>query len=252
MRFTITTLLLAGLLALVVFWLLMRAQRGSDNAAATPGIDLTTGAVIVDVPTVSPYSTEEPFVDGQTIHLDILNSKTTLTVAQWAAQNQPVAPSVAVAQATPVPTLPLPTTDPNLQLQPTVTPAVVVPSPTFPLPQVTTQAVGVPANVEKVIFKDYQVVQGDSLYSIAEAQNSSIELMAKHGIDANDLVPGAIIRLPYANPAYCPGYRAYVVRDRDTVFRIANFFSTTVATLAQLNRLDANYTIYTTDVICVP
>ena len=249
MRFTITTLLFAGLLALVVFWVLMQAQRSREDAAATPVIDPATGAVLAATPTVSLYRVEPVLVEGQTIQLDILNSKDTLTEAQWQAQNQPVA---AVVQATEVPVQVQPTADPNQQLQPTTTAVVVViPSPTLPPPQVTAQ-VGVPANVDKVIFKDYQVVQGDSLYSIADAQNSSIELMSKHGVDANDLVPGSIIRLPYANPAYCPGYRAYVVRDRDTAYRIAAWAGTTVAILAQLNRLDANYTVYVTDVICVP
>jgi LysM repeat protein len=107
--------------------------------------------------------------------------------------------------------------------------------------------------VDKVIFKEYTVMQGDSLYRIALANNSAIELMALHGISSTALVPGNIIpRLPYANPAYCPGYTAYVVRDHDTVFSIARTRGTTVATIAQLNRLDANYTIYAADVICVP
>lgn len=248
-RFTFTTLLFAGLLALGVFTILMWAQRSSNDAAATATIDPNAVVVGGEIPTSSPYRTEEIDVDGQRILLNILNSKDTLTEAQWQAQNQPAAAVVAV-QATAAPVQEQPTVDPNLQIQPAPT-TIIVPSPTFPPPQVTAQ-VAVPANVDKVIFKDYQVVQGDSLYSIADAQNSSIELMSKHGVDANDLVPGSIIRLPYANPAYCPGYRAYVVRDRDTAYRIAAWAGTTVTILAQLNRLDANYTVYVTDVICIP
>jgi LysM repeat protein len=130
---------------------------------------------------------------------------------------------------------------------PTITPLPVPqgPTPTFPPPAPT-------RDLNPVIFMDYVVVQGDSLYSIAEAKNSSIELMAKHGIDAEDLIPGATLRLPYANPAYCPGTRAYVVRDKDTVFRIAAVFGTTVEAIAQLNGLDPAYTIRVTEVICIP
>jgi LysM repeat protein len=105
---------------------------------------------------------------------------------------------------------------------------------------------------EPVIFVAYTVRQGDSLYGIADAQNSSIELMALHGIDADDLVPGATLNLPVANPAFCPGHRAYVVRDKDTVFRIAAHFNTTKEAIRALNNLDENYSVRVTQVICVP
>ncbi len=132
---------------------------------------------------------------------------------------------------------------------PTATPIPPTPGPTptpIPPPEPT-------RDPNPVIFKPYTVVEGDSLYSIGETQNSSIELMAKHGIDADDLNPGTVIeQLPYANPAYCPGNRAYVVRDKDTVFRIANQFGTTVEAIAALNSLNAEYFIEVTQVICIP
>jgi LysM repeat protein len=106
---------------------------------------------------------------------------------------------------------------------------------------------------DPIIFIDpYYVQPNDSLYSIAEQQNSSIELMALWGISAEDLMPGQPIRLPVANPAYCPGSRAYVVRDKDTAFRIAVQFNTTADILRQMNGLDENYRIQVTQVICVP
>ncbi|MFZ0548210.1 MAG: LysM peptidoglycan-binding domain-containing protein [Candidatus Promineifilaceae bacterium] len=130
---------------------------------------------------------------------------------------------------------------------PTETPQVEVPTAT-PLIQPTPTR-----DPNPVIFIAYTVVQGDSLYSIADTQNSSIELMAKHGIDATDLVPGAVLaQLPIANPAYCPGTHAYVVRDKDTVYRIAVQFNTTVDAIALLNGLDASYQIQVTQVICIP
>jgi LysM repeat protein len=105
-----------------------------------------------------------------------------------------------------------------------------------------------------VIFKDYTVAQGDTLYSIADTQNSSIELMAKYGIDDGDLIPGQPFPkpLPYANPAYCPGATPYVVRDKDTVYRISVQFNTSVEVIAQYNGLNTDYFIEVTQVICIP
>lgn len=248
-RMTLATLLFASLLALAVFWLLLPNQGSEDDAAAAATAQ-AAAALNTDplaVPTLSDRRTEIVVVEGMSVQLDILNSKDMLTDAQWSAQNQPAPAPVEQPQVT---------TDPNL-VQPVPTPqptAIEVIVPTTPPIQVqVTTAALVPANVDKVIFKPYTVLQGDSLYSIALANNSAIELMALHGVDAHDLVPGTVIeRLPYANPAYCPGYLAYVVRDHDTVFSIARTRNTTVDVIAQLNRLDANRTIYGADVICIP
>lgn len=130
------------------------------------------------------------------------------------------------------------------QLVPVVPPPTAVPpTPTPPPPT------PVP---EPVIFIEYIVREGDSLYGIAEQQNSSIELMALNGIDDTNLVPGTALNLPVANPNYCPGGRAYVVRDKDTAFRIAQQFGTTVDTLRSLNNLDESFAVRVTQVICVP
>lgn len=103
-----------------------------------------------------------------------------------------------------------------------------------------------------IIVIQYQVQANDTLYSVANQQNSSIELMATYGIDAQDLSPGAVINLPVANPAYCPGSRPYVVRENDTAYSIARRYGTTAEVLRQMNGLDAEYTIYTASVLCVP
>jgi LysM repeat protein len=129
-------------------------------------------------------------------------------------------------------------------------PVAVQPTPTPPPPTITPSPTPVP---DPVIFKEYVVQQGDSLYKIGREQNSSIELMALYGIDGDDMVPGKTLSsLPYANPAYCPGNRAYVVRDHDTLHGIANAFNTTPQAILELNGFDANYTIRTTEVICIP
>ena len=133
---------------------------------------------------------------------------------------------------------------------PTATPIIPTPGPSAtPLPPPAPTR-----DLNPILFKEYIVVQGDSLYSIAEAQNSSIELMAKHGIDVDDLVPGSPLSnpLPYANPAYCPNAIPYVVRDKDTVFRIAAQFNSTVDAIANYNGLAADYRIEVTQVVCIP
>jgi LysM repeat protein len=108
-------------------------------------------------------------------------------------------------------------------------------------------------DLRPVIFMQYVVQQGDSLYAIANKTNSSIELMSLHGISDTQLSPGVLIeRLPYANPAYCPGLRAYVVRDMDTVYRIAVQFRTTPEIIRDLNNLGADYRVDVTQVVCVP
>jgi len=124
-------------------------------------------------------------------------------------------------------------------LVPTILPTV---PPTAPTPAVAS-----------VILIDYKVQPGDTLYRIGLRQDTSIPLMARYGISANSLVPGTIIRLPIGNPAYCQGgYAPYAVTDKETVAGIARHFGTTVESLRQVNRLDANATIYTGSVICVP
>ena len=104
----------------------------------------------------------------------------------------------------------------------------------------------------QVIFENYQVVQGDTLYSITTKRNTTISLMARYGIDATDIVPGTFIPLPVANPAYCPGNFPYVVQEDDTLSSIAIKCGTTVRTLKQINGFGDNYRLDVTDVICVP
>ena len=128
----------------------------------------------------------------------------------------------------------------------------------------TPEATAVPANneaatavpaatVDKIIFIDYTVQQGDTLYSISNRIDTSIALMAEYGISQTSLVPGQVIRLPLGNPDYCAGKgRPYAVGEGDTAFNIGQRFNTTPENLQALNGLDASYTVRTADIICVP
>lgn len=155
-----------------------------------------------------------------------------------------VQPQIPESQA-PVDVLPAATTLPEPTLIPTVPPAPIVPTATSPPV--------VPALVDPIIFVSYVVQPGDTLYTVSEKQKSSIALMAVNGIDANDLVPGTTIsRLPVANPAYCPGYNVYVVREGDTLYSIGHRLYTTHDFLRDLNKLGADYRIDVAQVLCVP
>ena len=107
----------------------------------------------------------------------------------------------------------------------TVTPIPVTPVPPTPVPPTPVPPTPVPPTAvprpNQVIFVNYQVAQGDTLYSISSKHNTTIALMARYGIDATDIVPGTVISLPVANPAYCPGNFPYVVEDGDTLSTIA-------------------------------
>jgi LysM repeat protein len=134
------------------------------------------------------------------------------------------------------------------------TPIIIVVEPVTPTPELFQPVVvqAPPAQTDAIMFINYVVQPGDTLYGIASQRNSSIELMALHGIASDSLVTGHTLRLPVANPAFCPGRRPYIVRDKDTVFRIAQQFNTTANALRDINGLGPEYRINVTQVICVP
>lgn len=103
----------------------------------------------------------------------------------------------------------------------------------------------------EVIFVGYLVQPGDSLFRITQKQNTSIDLMALYGISSENIIVGNTLSLPVANPAFCPGLIAYVVRQYETVSSIARRFGTTPQAIASVNNLDANYSIKVTQVICI-
>ena len=103
-----------------------------------------------------------------------------------------------------------------------------------------------------VKFIDYAVQPGDTLYSVSNKHNTTIDLMARFAIDATDIVPGTVIKLPGADEGCCPGSQAYVVREGDTLSTIAIKCGTSVDTLKQLNGFGDVYRLDQTDVICVP
>jgi LysM repeat protein len=105
---------------------------------------------------------------------------------------------------------------------------------------------------DPVIYANFTVQRGDTLYSIARYHDTTIELMALHGISGDDMFAGNVLNLPVANPAYCPGMQAYVVRENDTLYSIARATGTTPEDLAAANNIGMGTIIYTTNVLCTP
>lgn len=143
---------------------------------------------------------------------------------------------VQLATATPVV---LPTAPPVV----TALPLPTAPPPTItPIPQASC-----------IMFVDYTVQAGDTLYSISRKYVTSIALMARHGISSTSLVTGHVIRIPVGDPSCCSGgWRPYVVDEGDTWFRIAKHKGTTTDALLQGNGQPAGATLYLTSVICTP
>lgn len=219
----------ATIMAIGSFLVLSQFIGGDDAVPAGEGADPS----LLGVPLA---------IDNTTVYIN-QNPASAVTLQE----QQPLAPAVPVLQPTAElqPIVPTATTAPAVQVQPTQPP----PQPAAP---VVATGQGVVAGVEPIIFIDYVVTADDTLYRITEKQTTSIELMAVHGIDAQDLSPGATLRLPVANPAYCSGSRPYVIRPGDTAFSIANRLGTTAQRLQQLNNLNAEYRIDIADVLCVP
>lgn len=104
-----------------------------------------------------------------------------------------------------------------------------------------------------IIFTNYTVQAGDTLYSISRKFVTSIPLMARHGISSTSLIPGAVIRVPVGDPSCCTGgWRPYVVEDGDTWFGIATKCGITTDALLQGNGLTSGAPLYMTSVICIP
>ncbi len=132
---------------------------------------------------------------------------------------------------------------------PTAPPAATIqPLPTAPPPTVTP----IP-QASCIIFTDYTVQAGDTLYSISRRFVTSITLMARHGISSTSLIPGHVIRIPVGDPSCCSGdWRPYVVEEGDTWSGVAAFSGITTDTLLQSNGRSSGAILYLASVICTP
>ncbi len=141
-----------------------------------------------------------------------------------------------------------PVEPPVQQIVPTDTPVPPPPPTSTPVPVPPT---AVP-QASMYTFISHTVVGNDTLYSLARQYNTSIPLMARFGISSSEMVVGNVLSIPVGNPAYCPGYRPYVVIEGDTPLGVSLNAGLTLEEFGRINNLDANYSIYETQVVCIP
>ncbi|MDX1663381.1 MAG: LysM peptidoglycan-binding domain-containing protein, partial [Candidatus Promineifilaceae bacterium] len=178
-RFIFFAILIAAIMGIAGFLLINMLLSEPDAPPEEPGLDVGEGEPLGEGVAIPPPG-QPAQVGGQTVYL---TTDPALAVELAPAAMPPAAPTQTLpgieATATPGP----------VAVQPTATPPPIAGAPATAAPPVAPGGEGVNPNVDSFITVDYVVQPGDTLFSIAQAQTSSIEKMAEAGIDADDLVP---------------------------------------------------------------
>ena len=91
---------------------------------------------------------------------------------------------------------------------------------------------------------NYTVVKGDSLWSIARKYNITVDELKKvNNLSSNLLSIGQILKIPVENelpPENNENLTVYIVKSGDTLYKIANFYNTTVTEIKKLNSLSSD------------
>lgn len=106
-----------------------------------------------------------------------------------------------------------------------------------------TNYIGVPYIAPNDVIEDnniYIVKKGDSLYSIAQKYNITVdELKKMNNLTSNTIVIGQKLYIPSKEEILQEDYTIYTVKNGDTIFSIANKFNVSVQELMTLNRLNS-------------
>ena len=100
----------------------------------------------------------------------------------------------------------------------------------------------VPPSKEEEEKNTYVVKSGDSLYSIAQKFNVTVdEIKSENNLTSNNLYIGQVLRIPIKEPENPDiGYIEYIVKKGDSLYTIANKYNTTVNTIKDFNKLTSN------------
>lgn len=86
-------------------------------------------------------------------------------------------------------------------------------------------------------YFNYNVVSGDSLYSIAKKFDTSVDYIKNlNNLTSNLLSIGQTLKIPTTSTMQ----KTYVVKSGDSLYSIAKNFNTTVDELKKLNNLTSN------------
>lgn len=96
----------------------------------------------------------------------------------------------------------------------------------------------------------YIVQPGDTLYSIAQTYNTTVDVLISLNnlSDSTIIYPGQLLIVPKVDTSFFE----YVIVNGDTLYSIAQKFSTSVTELVYYNNLVEPYTIYAGQVLLIP
>lgn len=101
------------------------------------------------------------------------------------------------------------------------------------------QQIKIPTKEEQTEYETYKVVVGDSLYSIANKYNVSVnDLIDYNALPTTILTIGDTIKIPKKD--VINKENVYIVKPGDTLYRIANAYNISVNDLISFNNLDSN------------
>ena len=99
--------------------------------------------------------------------------------------------------------------------------------------------VGTTSNNTPNTGNTYTVKSGDSLWSIAQKYNTTVnELKSLNNLTSNDLTVGQVLKVPTGTTSN--EANTYTVKSGDSLWSIANKYGTTVANLRSLNNLTSD------------
>lgn len=91
------------------------------------------------------------------------------------------------------------------------------------------------------MYVNYTVKSGDSLYSIANKYNTTVDIIKDvNNLTSNVLSINQVLKIPTSTTSNITNYNNYTVVKGDSLYTIANKFNTTVNDLKNINNLISN------------